>query len=93
MRQMLWFTCCLYKIRLNVDPYKLIQCTGTGLTPVNNSPYIHVHVGTRVKNRNPKNSVKYTQDSMLFIVGLQMNSLIHENLNGGSSAQTLSNGP
>ena len=40
-----------------------------GLTPVNNSPYI----GTRVKNRNPKNYVKYTQDSMHFAVGLQVN--------------------
>ena len=26
-----------------------------------------------VKNRNPKNYVKYTQDSMLFVVGLQVN--------------------
>ena len=36
-------------------------------------------IGTRVKNRNPKNSVKYTQDSMHFVVGLQVNEHVFFN--------------
>ena len=39
-----------------------------GLTTVNNSPYEHV-----LKIKIPKKIVKYTQDSMLFVVGLQVN--------------------
>ena len=45
-----------------------------------------------------KISLKYTQDSMRFVVSLQvqMNKFFfstHENLKGGSSARFLSNGP
>ena len=33
----------------------------------------YLPIGTRVKNRNPKKSVKYTEETRPFLVGLQLN--------------------